>query len=77
MPDDIDAQIDSLLADYASEKLAQDARAAEALRARLEIRKERLLSREWKPYCHCKSCLRAILLKQPSLACPNSEQWWR
>ena len=79
MPDDVDvdAQIDALLNDYAREERDRAARAAEALRARLEQRKARLLARQWKPYCQCKRCLRAILQMQPSLACSNSDEWWR
>jgi hypothetical protein len=76
-PDDIDADIDSLLAEWALEKREREARQAEALRARLEHRRERLLSRQWKPTCcQCRTCLRAIILMRPDLACRQSEQWW-
>ena len=75
--DEIDAQIDSLLAEWAREEQAREARQAEALRARLERRKAQLLSREWKPRCCCcRQCLISIALMRPDLACPQSEQWW-
>jgi hypothetical protein len=76
MPDDNDALIDALLADYAREKRERKEREAENLRARLVRRKEALLSRAWKPLCTCRQNLRAILEMDPSKACPQSCQWW-
>lgn len=76
-PDDIDTDIDSLLAEWAREEQEREDRQAEELRARLERRKAQLLSRQWKPRCCCcRACLRAIILMRPDLACRQSEQWW-
>jgi hypothetical protein len=78
--DTIDRAIRDLEKMWAEQEREQKQRAAEAQEKFLQMRREMLLSGEWKPRHTCKDCLRAILSMSPKLCCAEGkktgDQWW-
>jgi hypothetical protein len=78
--DAIDKEIRDIEERWAEEERERKQRAAEALRAFLEMRASSLRDGTWKPRHVCRKCLRAILTLSPQLCCDeakkNGDQWW-
>jgi hypothetical protein len=76
---DVDSEILDIREDWANQEQEREQQRAEALRLRLEKRRETLRNREWKPDCTCDDCLRAVLTLDPSTVCEQGKrrgQWW-
>ena len=75
-PDAIDERLRELKAGWAADAAAEAAeiaaRNAATRAARLELRRTKLLSGEWKPEHNCMDCLQAIARMDPDLRCAQA-----
>ena len=76
----VDDEMKELRQRWEQERIASETKRAQALKAKLAMRREALLKEGWKPDCTCDNCLRAVLTMDPSLVCAdgkNRGQWWK
>jgi hypothetical protein len=76
---DADAEAKALLEAWEEEEKERKRRVAERKREHLERLRDRMRAGEWKPSHQCLDCVKAVLLCQPELACPQAAKkgrWW-